>query len=97
MRPITHGDVTATARAVLGLPGGARRRAVLTLLERADAADRFRKRFGRAHPFWGNGSLMAVALGGAGATSVPRGSDTGYLEAMAVVIEAILEWRRRPS
>ncbi len=91
MRTITHGDVTAAARAVRGLPPAARRRAVRSLLEKADAADRFRKRFGRAHPFWGNGSLMAVALAAAGGRDEPFLSDPDYLEAMAAVIEALLD------
>lgn len=90
MRTITHGDVTAAARAVRDLPPAARRRAVQSLLERADAADRFRKRFGRAHPFWGNGSLMAVALAASG-RGEPFLSDLDYLEAMAAVVEALLD------
>lgn len=32
------------------------------LADQADAAHRYAKRFGRAHPLWGNGSLMARAL-----------------------------------
>ena len=93
MRTITHGDVTAAARAVRPLPPAVRRRAVRSLLEKADAADRFRKRFGRAHPLWGNGSLMAVALAAAAGREEPALSDRDYLEAMAAVIEALLDWR----
>lgn len=93
MRTITHGDVTAAARAVRPLPPAARRRAVRSLLEKADAADRFRKRFGRAHPLWGNGSLMAVALAAAAGREEPVLSERDYLEAMAAVIEALLDWR----
>ena len=32
------------------------------LADQADAAHRYAKRFGRAHPLWGNGSLMARVL-----------------------------------
>lgn len=95
MRTITHGDVTAAARAVRDLPAEARRGAVRAYLERADAADRFRKRFGRAHPIWGNGSLMAAVMCCGGPSAEPVLSDPGYLDAMAAVIEAILDWRRR--
>lgn len=91
---ITHGDVTAAARAVRGLPQNDQRRAILSLLVKADAADRFRKRFGRAHPIWGNGSLMAVALGVDSGRGEPFLADTDYLEAMAAVLDAVLDWRR---
>jgi hypothetical protein len=94
MRTITHGDVTAAARAVHGLPQNLQRRAILSLLVKADAADRFRKRFGRAHPIWGNGSLRAVALGVDSGRDEPFLSDTDYLEAMAAVLDAVLDWRR---
>lgn len=93
MRTITHGDVTAAARAVRPLPPAARRRAVRSLLAKADAADRFRKRFGRAHPVWGNGSLMAAALGAEPGRGEPFLSEADYLEAVAAVIEALLDWR----
>ena len=62
--------------------------AVRAMLEKAHAADRFRKNCGRAHPLWGNGSLMAAAL-------TEWLSDSGYLEAMCTVIETILDWRQR--
>lgn len=94
MRTITHGDVTAAARAVRGLPQNHQRRAILSLLVKADAADRFRKRFGRAHPAWGNGSLMAAALGADSGWDEPFLSDPDYLEAMAAVLDAVLDWRR---
>jgi len=32
------------------------------MVDQADAAHRYAKHFGRAHPLWGNGSLMARAL-----------------------------------
>jgi hypothetical protein len=79
---------------VHGLPQNLQRRAILSLLVKADAADRFRKRFGRAHPIWGNGSLMAVALGVDSGRDEPFLSDTDYLEAMAAVLDAVLDWRR---
>lgn len=95
MRTITHGDVTAAARAVHGLPTEAQKRMVLRFLDRAHAADLFRKRRGLAHPFWGNGSLMAAVLSETGAKAEPFLSDIPYLEALAVVIDTVLDWRRR--
>lgn len=95
MRAVTHGDVVAAARAIRAMPRVARLGAVMGMIEKAHAADRFRKRFGRAHPLWGNGSLMAVALRCRGERAEPFPSDPGHLDAMATVIEAILAWRRR--
>jgi len=94
MRTITHGDVTAAARAIRDLPADAGKSSVRTFLERADAADRFRKRFGRAHPMWGNGSLMACVLFCGGPSDEPVPSDASYLDAMATVIEEIIRWRQ---
>lgn len=61
MRQITHGDLTAAARAIWPLPPEARDAAIASLLAKARAADAYRKRFGRAHPRWGNGSLAGAA------------------------------------
>ena len=95
MRTITHGDVTAVARAIHALPTEAQRHIVLRFLERAHAADLFRKRLGRPHPFWGNGSLMAAVLSDGCIRPEPFLSDTPYLEALALVIDTVLDWRRR--
>ncbi|MEO5615888.1 MAG: hypothetical protein ABIR04_13330 [Cypionkella sp.] len=54
------------------------------LLDQADAAHRYSKRFGRAHPQWGNGSLMARALAEPGPRHNPLHS-TGFLSALALV------------
>lgn len=94
MRAITQGDVSAATRAVLNLPADVRSAAVRAMLEKAHAADRFRKRCGRAHPVWGNGSLMGIALSVRNRMGEPRLSDLGHLEAMATVIDAILDWRQ---
>lgn len=95
MRTITHGDVTAVARAIHGLPTESQRHMVQRFLEKAHAADLFRRRLGRAHPFWGNGSLMAAVLSGTRLKAEPFLSDTPYLEALALVIDTVLDWQRR--
>lgn len=54
------------------------------LSDQADAAHRYAKRFGRAHPVWGNGSLMARAL----LETAPRHNarhSAGFLSALALV------------
>ncbi len=83
------------ARAVRGLPMAEQRHMVLTLLDRAHAADLFRKRLGRAHPFWGNGSLMAAVLAHTPVRDEPFLSDISYLETLSLVIDTVLDWRRR--
>lgn len=97
MRPITHGDVVAAARAVRHLPAGLRRAEITRYLVRAHAADLFRKRTGRAHAFWGNGSLAGSVMAGGMPAPEPFFSDVPYLEALAAVIEALLDWRQRGS
>lgn len=95
MRTITHGDIVAAARAVRALPPHAQIAAVRSLLTRAHAADLYRKRLGRSHPFWGNGSLMGVALGSGRSEAEPFLSDTSYLQTLLLVIETVIDWRRR--
>lgn len=95
MRAVTHGDVIAAARVIRTVPRAVRSGTVMAMLDKAHAADRFRKRFGRAHPLWGNGSLMAVALVSGGGCAEAFASDPDHLEAIATVIEAILAWRSR--
>ena len=61
MRPILHSDVRAAARVVLAAPAAAREQTCARLLQETDWADRFTKRLGKPHPFWGNGTLLAAA------------------------------------
>ena len=57
---------------------------ITRLLDQADAAHRYAKRFGRAHPAWGNGSLMARALAETGPRH-PTPHSAGFLQALALV------------
>lgn len=95
MRTLTHGDLVAAACAVRLLPREEWRTTARRFLERAHAADLFRKRTGRNHPFWGNGSLSGAIPPGERQISEPFLSDPRYLEAMASVFEVLLDWRRR--
>ena len=56
------GDLVAAATVVATADRPVRSRLAQDLIEQADAAHRFAKRRGRAHPDWGNGSLMSRAL-----------------------------------
>lgn len=89
MRPVLNSDVTAAARALLTLPEAVRAGAFRSMLDKAQAADLYRKRIGRAHPFWGNGSLMAVARM-APLPPEPFLSDPGYLDCLATVVEGLI-------
>ena len=64
MREIVHGDVVAAACALLAVTPEGWEARIAAYLIWADAADRYRRRLGRAHPVWGNGSLMGAALSG---------------------------------
>ncbi|MGD9917900.1 MAG: hypothetical protein AB7U46_07760 [Paenirhodobacter sp.] len=93
MRAISHGDLILAARAVRGLPVARRPELLARMLEEAHVADRYRKRLGRAHPRWGNGSLMARAMA---EPLAPEGwPDAEALEALAQVIAAVRLWRAR--
>lgn len=92
MREITHGDICAAARVLLARPKHQWRAVMQQMLYEAHCADCCRKRFGRAHPRLGNGTLMSVALA-RGPVAGPVASDEAYLGALAAVIAAVLDWR----
>ncbi|KAA8614017.1 DUF7742 family protein [Salipiger aestuarii] len=94
MRPVLHGDLVAGARALLCVPRGLRWRAARDLVAQADAADRYRRRLCRIHPDWGNGTLMAAALGRPHAPE-RRLDDPDYADCLILVLEAVRHWRQR--
>lgn len=93
MRALLHGDVVAAARAIYAMPGYERRQAVRRLLNEAEWADRHRADTGRAHPFWGDGSLMAAALA-APVPNEPPLWDDDYCDCLCIVLEEAVDWRR---
>lgn len=62
MRPILPGCLDLGVAALLAVPPGARAGLAARIVAEARVADAWRKRQGRAHPLWGDGSLMAAAL-----------------------------------
>jgi hypothetical protein len=62
MRRCHISDLLAAARCVAAAAPNHRAGLIEQLLTQSDAAHRYAKRFGRAHPHWGNGSLMSRAL-----------------------------------
>ncbi|MHA6268023.1 hypothetical protein [uncultured Aliiroseovarius sp.] len=88
MRPLLPGDIAAAACALLAMPVAKRPGAMLEMLHRAEAADRYRKTLGYAHPNWGNGSLAAVAMSLA-RRAEPMQSDPDYVDCMLTVFAAL--------
>ena len=95
MRPVVPSDLDHCVRALLTLDEGARAAAMARILRRADLADRFRKRSGRLLSGAGDGSLMTAAWTIARRPPAPR-CDAAYCACLAVVVEALSDWRSRP-
>ena len=89
MRPVLIGDVLALARVLFVL--GEEEWAVCAdrLLWQAHVADRYRKRLGKPHPAWGNGSLMAVTGAEPKADAEPFLSDLRWLRALSCVLDRL--------
>ncbi|MEM1388338.1 MAG: hypothetical protein AAF748_14725 [Pseudomonadota bacterium] len=85
MRALTHCDAVCAARAIYLLEPDAQEAALLRMARAASWAARFRRRFRRPHPYWGDGSLMTVALAG-NPPPEPRLSDPRYCRALALVL-----------
>ncbi len=94
MRAVLHGDVVAAACVLLALPDTLRAKRLDRMLDEAAAADLYRKKTGKGHPAWGNGSLMAAALHYP-ARAEPFLDDVDYCRCMALVFEALVERRCR--
>jgi len=96
MRPVLHGDVVSAARLVYTIPAGERTAALSKLLARAEAADLYRRKHGRAHPRWGDGSLMAVAQRRE-LPNEPTLRDSDYCRCLSTVFLALAAWSERMS
>ncbi|MEO1306550.1 MAG: hypothetical protein AAFV38_01100 [Pseudomonadota bacterium] len=93
MRPVVFTDVAFAARALMALPPDQRAHRAARLVRQAAVADRYRRRFGKAHPAWGNGSLLSAA------TRLPRSpiesfEDPDYCTCFSLVLRALLRDRR---
>jgi serine O-acetyltransferase len=88
MRLVLMGDAIAAARVLLACQEADWPGCIARMLKHATLADRYRRRFGRAHPLWGDGSLMAVA-GTQLRAREPFLTDQRYLRALQCVISEI--------
>jgi hypothetical protein len=84
MRRCLAGDLLSAAEAIAAAAPGAQDPLARRLIQQADAAHRYAKRFGRAHPHWGNGSLMSRALLMSPHPATDRQSPA-FLEALALI------------
>lgn len=92
MRPVMHGDVVAAARVLYAQPREIREAVVARLLDETRWADAYRKRVGRVHPLWGDGSLMVAALMRR-PPDEPSLSDSDYCACLSTVLEAVVAAR----
>ena len=86
MRRILLADLAATAHLLARWPAAERPARLDMLLSQTQAADRFARRFGRPHPDWGDGSLLARALAQG---NPPRPEDHHYWASLSLVAAAI--------
>lgn len=89
MRPVLHGDVSNAARALLRVPEGAREFWCQRLIAQAELADRHVRQTGRAHPLWGNGSLMSAARKWPLADE-PGFDDLGFCRCFEIVLQTLI-------
>ncbi len=90
MRPVLHGDVSCAARALLNVPDAMRRELCRRLVQEAERADQFVRRYGRVHPLWGNGSLMAAARKRVLADE-PGFDDKDYCQCFEMVLRCLMD------
>lgn len=88
MRRCLLGDLLAAADHLAALPEAARPAAMVRLMDQAHAAHAYHRRFGRPHPLWGDGSLMARA-----GAATHRGRDAVDLGALALAAAALHDFR----
>jgi hypothetical protein len=84
MRKCLLGDLVELAALIAPLAPDQRASLASQLIEQADFAHRYAKRFARAHAVWGNGSLMARALAEPG-PRLYQPAASQFLSALALV------------
>jgi len=83
MRPLLAGDLDMAARVLLARPEADWPSTARHLLVAARWADRHRRRYGRLHPCFGSGSVMAAAPA-FGLAPLPDHATPAFCEALAV-------------
>ena len=88
MRPIGLTDLNDAVRAVLAAPEDDRAATAARIVGQACLADRYRKRMGRRHPVWGDGTLSAAARAGP-IVAASGWCDRDYRAALALMLAAL--------
>ncbi|MCF7700338.1 hypothetical protein GLR48_13595 [Loktanella sp. M215] len=88
MRPVGLSDLDDAVRAVLAVRVADRAATAVRLVGQACVADRYRKRLGRRHPAWGDGTLSAAARAGP-MVAASGWCDRDYRAALAVMLAAL--------
>lgn len=91
MRPIIWNDLDLLARKIAALHEEDRLPAAESIISRACYADAYRKRHGRIHAAWGNGSIMQVIGMDGPLPPTYHSNDPAYLRAMALVCTIFAE------
>lgn len=93
MRRVLHGDLVQLGRMLLTCPAPDRERTCLRALAEAHAADKYRRRFGRRHPEFGDGSLAAWAMRFPRPPEPPL-DDPDYAACLRIVLTCLEDMRR---
>jgi hypothetical protein len=96
MRPVLPADLDGCARALMHVPAPLRPGRIADIIRAADIADRFRKRTGRLHTAYGDGSLGSAAWR-VGQVPRPPRCDADYCLCLSVVLDGLEHWRSRLS
>ncbi|MFQ6553316.1 hypothetical protein AAD018_013345 [Aestuariibius insulae] len=96
MRAVLSVDIELAARALLCRAAPERRKAMQALCERAHIADLWRRRTGRAHSVWGDGTLAAAAMAHPLAPKRLR-YDPVWTEVLGQALAGLDDWRQDPA
>ncbi len=94
MRRVLHGDLIQLGRMLLTRPAAEREAICRRAIAEARAADKYRRRFGRRHPDFGDGSLAAWAMRFPRPPEPPL-DDPDYAGCLRIVLTCLEETRSK--
>ena len=89
MRALLPGDLDMAVRALLNVPPEARAELANLLLQEAQAADLYRRKYGKPHVNFGSGTL-ASAASTRRLAPLPDHCTAAYCDALALFLEVYL-------
>jgi len=87
--PVIFNDVVALTRALTSVPHGEQYGLADLIIERAKAAQDYRRKTGRRHPAFGTGNIEAACHGRQDLGIREDWSDLDWLEAHKVALDAL--------